>query len=118
MLERIDTWVLLGLVVWLSACGLIALLDSRKDRLRDMAIDLAEARRQRDEMRRERDTVIQRYDAKRDHCCIIRDMEIDRLKGEVANWEKKYRILEAAMNQMWPKEVKKGHTKETPPTGE
>ena len=117
MLSRMDTWILLGIVVWLSACGLIALLDSRKDRLRDMSVELVETRLERDEMRRERDTVMQRYEATRDHYCLIRDEEIDRLKGEVAAWEKKYRILESAVNQMWPKEVKQGHDKETLPTG-
>lgn len=102
MFNRVDTWVLLGLVVWLSACGLIALLDSRKDRLRDMAMDLADARMERDEMRRERDTVMQRYEATRDHFCVIRDQEIDRLNQELVEWKNKYRILETAMNRMWP----------------
>ena len=45
-----------------------------------------------------------RYDAKRDHLCLVRDEEIERLNREIGSWEKKYRTLEDAMHRMWPEE--------------
>ena len=52
-----------------------------------------------EEMRIERDAVKVRYDAKRDHYCLIREAENEQLQQELEVQKHKYQVLEIMLNQ-------------------
>lgn len=98
------TWVLVGILFWAALCCTLAALGKARSLSQELREARAEARREREQrllMQAERDTAMQRHDAKQAHCCIIRDEEIERLNREIGAWEKKYRVLETLMNRMW-----------------
>ena len=103
-MERLDTWILLGFGAAVLLMWLFALLDGRRERIRALEKENAGLLREAAEVRFELQTIRARYDAKRDHLCLVRDEEIERLHREIEGRERKIHILEAAANRVWPKE--------------
>lgn len=103
-MERLDTWILLGFGAAVLLMWLFALLDGRREHIRALEKENAGLLREAAEARFELQTIRARYDAKRDHLCLVRDEEIERLNREIGSWEKKYRTLEDAMHRMWPED--------------
>lgn len=106
MLDRLDTWVILALLAATLCCGLAAALSRSRtlaEQLHRREQDLRTAEQQTAEMRLERDLVRARDEAARCHAVRLREEEIEKLKLDIAAWEQKYRMLENAMNRMWPK---------------
>ena len=95
---------LFGVLLWAALCCTVAALGRARTLAKELKEANAETRREREErvrMQAERDTAMQRHEARKAHCCIIRDEEIERLNREIGAWEKKYRVLESVINRMW-----------------
>lgn len=100
---RPDTWILIGLFLWIGLCILANAIIQRGRRIERLRRALADERAAHLQTISELQTALKRDDAKRSHECMIRDTEIDRLNQEIGMWQQKYKTLEAAMNRMWPK---------------
>lgn len=101
---RAETWVLVGLLFWITLCCMAAAIGRARALAKELARAQDAARAEHDRlilMRAERDTVMARDEAKRSHACLLRDEEISRLESEIAGWQKKYRTLELLLNRMW-----------------
>ena len=106
MLDRLDAWVILALLAAVLCCALVAALSHARmlaGELRRREQELRAAERQADQMRAERDLIRARDEAARCHAVLLREDEIEKLQLDIAAWEQKYRMLENAMNRMWPK---------------
>lgn len=108
MLDRIDTWILLVILFGMLTCFLAAALG----KIRLLQADLRSERSKTNQLRLELAvtradllTALRRDEAGRCHAVLLREGEIERLKEEITAWKNKYRVLERAMNQRWPKEV-------------
>ena len=82
MFDRVDTWILIGIALYLITCGLIALLDARRKRIDALLLDISALRRELDHARADLETALARDEAKRCHYVRLRDDENERLRRE------------------------------------
>ena len=105
ILERFDTWILLGILFGTMACGLLAALTEIKALKDDLKREKDWSRRMKQEAdvaKADLAAMIDRDEARRCHFVRVRDDEIERLQQEIGSWRRKYDVLEGMMNRMWP----------------
>lgn len=86
MIERLDTWILLAILMGILCCALAAALgNSRRlaQELHKRERELRAAERQADQMKMERDIVRARDEAARCHAARIRDEIIEQQEREL-----------------------------------
>ena len=94
MFERLDTWIIIGLVVVTLFCGLDAWITNLYRRIKEQAGDIRRLRHRLNESEQENAWLLARCESKTDHRVLIRDSRIDEL-------ENKIKTLEALLDQKW-----------------
>ena len=91
-----------------AACFLGQRIATLTKRAREAEQREAMQARRAAQMEAERDTLKARYDARRDHYCLIREAENEALQQELKSLKRRYQLLEEHANRMWPKNCEGG----------
>lgn len=88
MLDRLDTWIVLGVLLWIVLCFFIAWATQMKKRLANAENRNMNLRFALNQKTNEASWLKARAESMECHGILIRDEEIDRLKKENARLEK------------------------------
>jgi len=100
---RMDTWVLIGLFVWIGLCIAVDALLRHDAQLKRLREELRDEKRRHCVTKIEFQTLQESIEVEKRHACIRRDVENDGLRKELMQWKTRCSALETAMNNMWPK---------------
>ena len=84
MFDRFDTWLLIGLFLWLGACIIINAASRKSRKVRKLEHRCKVLSRVAKSASVERDTVLSRDTAWRSFVSVLKDAEIDRLNAIIA----------------------------------
>lgn len=101
MFERIETWLIIGIVVVTLFCGLDAWITNLYHRIKELTGDNRRLRHALNEVRQENTWLLARCESATDHRVFIRDTEIDSLTAELEAMQKKVGELETLLDQKW-----------------
>ncbi len=107
MFERFDTWLIIGLGLFLLFCGLDAWITNLYRRNKELAGEGRRLRHRLHELEQENAWLLARCESTRDHRTFIRDTEIDRLTAELKAKDQKIGELQTLLDQKWEGAKKK-----------